>query len=45
MLPKKIAEEKTNLFRWTVMEAGGHFGAAEQPELLVDDIRETFSQS
>ena len=45
MLPKKIAEEKTNLFRWTVMEAGGHFGAAEQPELLVNDIRETFSQS
>ena len=44
MLPKKIAEEKTNLLRWTVMPAGGHFGAAEQPSLLVNDIQETFSQ-
>ncbi len=45
MLPRKVAEEKTNLFRWNVMEAGGHFGAAEQPELLVNDIRETFLES
>ena len=44
MLPKKIAEEKTNLLRWTVMPAGGHFSAAEQPSLLVNDIQETFSQ-
>ena len=43
-LPKKIVEEKTNLLRWTVMPAGGHFSAAEQPSLLVNDIQETFSQ-
>ena len=44
MLPKKVAEGKTNLIRWTVMPEGGHFGGAEQPALLINDIQETFSQ-
>jgi hypothetical protein len=28
--------------RWTVMSRGGHFAAAEQPELLVEDLRAFF---
>jgi pimeloyl-ACP methyl ester carboxylesterase len=31
-----------NLQRWTPMAAGGHFAPAEEPEALVDDIREFF---
>jgi pimeloyl-ACP methyl ester carboxylesterase len=28
--------------RWTEMPRGGHFAALEQPELLVNDVREFF---
>lgn len=43
MLPRRVVETMTNLVRWTVMPVGGHFGAAEQPELVVEDIRATFA--
>ena len=43
MLPRRVVEATTNLVRWTVMPVGGHFGAAEQPELVVEDIRATFA--
>ena len=31
-----------NLVRWTEFERGGHFAAFEEPQLLVDDLREFF---
>jgi pimeloyl-ACP methyl ester carboxylesterase len=41
-VPRKCAEEQLNLVRWTEMPRGGHFAAAEQPELLVEDLRRFF---
>ena len=38
----KWVEARYNLARWTPMPRGGHFAALEQPELLVNDIREFF---
>lgn len=38
-IPRAMAERETDLRRWTVMSAGGHFAPAEEPEPLVDDIR------
>jgi epoxide hydrolase len=40
--PRKWAEARYNLTRWTEMPRGGHFAAMEEPELLVTDIREFF---
>lgn len=40
--PREWAERIYNLQRWTEMPKGGHFAAAEQPELLVNDIRAFF---
>jgi pimeloyl-ACP methyl ester carboxylesterase len=42
VMPRKHAEEDTNLQRWTRYPRGGHFGPAEVPELIVDDLREFF---
>ena len=39
MLPRRIAQEQTNLHRWTVYDRGGHFAAAENPQAIVADIR------
>ncbi len=41
-VPRKLAEVHTNLKRWTEMPRGGHFAAAEEPDLVVDDIRAFF---
>ena len=41
-IPRSIAAAHTNLQRWTVMPAGGHFGPAEQPALVVDELRNFF---
>jgi len=41
-VPRTVAERHTNLHRWTRMPRGGHFAAAEEPDLLVDDIRAFF---
>lgn len=40
----RFAEEKANnIVRWTDVEGrGGHFAALEEPELLIDDIRDFF---
>jgi pimeloyl-ACP methyl ester carboxylesterase len=43
-VPRTVAEKYTNLKQWTIMPKGGHFAAAEQPALLVDDIRSLFRQ-
>ncbi len=40
--PRSVIEREANLKRYTVMPRGGHFGAAEAPELLVDELREFF---
>ena len=37
--PRSYAERIYNVTHWTEMPRGGHFGAMEEPELLVDDIR------
>jgi microsomal epoxide hydrolase len=40
--PRKWAERFFNVQRWTEMPRGGHFGAMEQPDLLVEDLRAFF---
>jgi pimeloyl-ACP methyl ester carboxylesterase len=40
--PREWAERIYNVTRWTEMPRGGHFAAAEQPELLVEDVRAFF---
>lgn len=41
-VPRAVAEELTDLRRWTVFERGGHFGPAEQPDALVEELRTFF---
>jgi pimeloyl-ACP methyl ester carboxylesterase len=41
-MPRRVAAEHTDLRRWSVMPRGGHFGAAEAPDLIVDEIRSFF---
>jgi pimeloyl-ACP methyl ester carboxylesterase len=40
--PRNWVERGYNVQRWTEMPRGGHFAAAEEPELLADDIRAFF---
>jgi len=35
-----IAKYHYNIQRWTVISTGGHFPALEEPEILVQDVRE-----
>jgi pimeloyl-ACP methyl ester carboxylesterase len=42
LLPRKTAARASNLVHWSVFEQGGHFAPAEEPALLVDDIRSCF---
>ena len=37
--PRSYAERIYNIKRWTEMPRGGHFGAMEEPQLLIDDIQ------
>ena len=39
---RRIAERDPAVTHWTEFDRGGHFGALEQPELLVEDIRKFF---
>lgn len=41
-LPRRAAERVANIQRWTRMPAGGHFAAAEEPELVADDVAAFF---
>jgi pimeloyl-ACP methyl ester carboxylesterase len=41
-VPRRLAERYTNLARWTEMPRGGHFAAAEEPDLIVDELRAFF---
>jgi len=38
--PREWAERFFNVQRWSLMPRGGHFAAMEEPELLVQDIRQ-----
>ena len=38
--PRSYADRLYNIQRWTEMPRGGHFAALEEPELLVEDIRD-----
>ena len=38
--PRSYAERIYNVTQWTVMPRGGHFAAMEQPDLLIEDIRQ-----
>ena len=40
--PKEWADRVYNSLSWQKMSKGGHFAALEEPELLVNDIREFF---
>ena len=40
--PREWVERGYNVQRWTEMPKGGHFAAAEQPDLLAADIRAFF---
>lgn len=40
--PREWVERGYNVQRWTTMPRGGHFAAAEEPELLAADLREFF---
>lgn len=40
--PRKWAEARYNIVRWTMMPRGGHFAALEEPQLLVEDVRAFF---
>jgi microsomal epoxide hydrolase len=42
--PRRWAEARFNVKRWTEMPAGGHFAALEEPERLVDDVRAFFRE-
>ena len=36
------AEKDNHVVRWSEFDQGGHFAALEQPQALVDDVREFF---
>lgn len=40
--PREWVERTHNVQRWTEMPHGGHFSAAEEPQLLAEDIRGFF---
>ncbi|KAG9234570.1 microsomal epoxide hydrolase [Amylocarpus encephaloides] len=37
--PRSLVAAHSDLRQWTVFPSGGHFGAAEEPTLMADDIR------
>ncbi len=42
-LPRAVAERQYGITRWTVMPAGGHFAALEEPQAFSDDVRAAFA--
>lgn len=37
--PRAVVAAHCDLRQWTVFPSGGHFGAAEEPQLMIEDIR------
>lgn len=42
--PREWVQRGFNITHWTEMPRGGHFAAAEEPELLAEDLRTFFRQ-
>ncbi len=42
--PRSWVERGYNIRRWSDMPSGGHFAAAEEPQLLADDLRAFFRE-
>jgi pimeloyl-ACP methyl ester carboxylesterase len=42
--PRELFERLYDIERWTVLPTGGHFAAAEEPDLLASDIRTWFDE-
>ena len=40
--PRKMVEQRNNLVHWGKQERGGHFPAAEEPDLFTRDVTEFF---
>jgi len=40
--PRAWVDTQYDVARWTKMPSGGHFAALEEPELLLEDVREFF---
>jgi len=41
-VPRRFMERQANVARWTVMPRGGHFAPAEEPALMLEDLRTFF---
>jgi pimeloyl-ACP methyl ester carboxylesterase len=41
-VPRSLAQREANLVHWSQFDRGGHFAAAEEPELIVRDLRDFF---
>jgi epoxide hydrolase len=39
---RRLAERNHNIVRWTEFDRGGHFGAMEEPDLMIGDLRASF---
>ena len=44
MPPRNWVERGYNVKRWTTLNRGGHFAAAEEPEALASDIHSFFGE-
>jgi pimeloyl-ACP methyl ester carboxylesterase len=42
MVPRHMAEERTNVQRWSILPKGGHFLPAERPDLMTAEYRAFF---
>lgn len=40
--PRAWAQSRYNIARWSVFDRGGHFAVMEQPEIMINEIREFF---
>jgi pimeloyl-ACP methyl ester carboxylesterase len=41
-MPRAVMDRRTDLRRWQTFDQGGHFAPAEQPEIVVDELRAFF---
>jgi len=41
-VPRQVAEQVTDLRRWTVFDRGGHFGPAERPDAVAAELQAFF---
>jgi pimeloyl-ACP methyl ester carboxylesterase len=41
-VPRAVMEQRTDLRRWQTFDRGGHFAPAEQPQVVVEELRAFF---